>query len=376
MNVIEASGNTKVLTPPICERLKDVGGPSGCSKLAMDTSSRSSKKRKRAGGRKSRSAVPSCDDSDVEQPTNEEPIDPQRKKRQRRRKNRKYKPYNKLSWQERHEQEDRETRRANRVRAQRFANGQPVAPYNTTQFLMEDHNDLKDIDGPPPHNPPLFPRCQRPQRCRDSSFSLDSEEDFYYSSPEDEKEFLTKEFSSAYEDLHAEQLNAQPKTKLVQDILNLEKKVDGLEKELTEVRCKDRSTSENEEGTSDERAVLYKAEITKLSEENNRLRAENECLRRRCFGEDAELHCSSSSIDTDSDSTASSSGSCSASCSSYDSNSRGPSKSAAMVTENSNPPYVEEPNSNPPTEEPNSNPPPVEEPKASEEPLMSPDDAK
>ena len=51
---------------------------------------------------------------------------------------RKWKPYNKLSWEERQELDEAETKRACMKREERFASGHPVAPYNTTQFIMED----------------------------------------------------------------------------------------------------------------------------------------------------------------------------------------------------------------------------------------------
>ena len=35
---------------------------------------------------------------------------------------------------------------------------------------------------------------RRITRARESSFSIDSDEDYYYSSPEDEEEFLNREF--------------------------------------------------------------------------------------------------------------------------------------------------------------------------------------
>ncbi|KAJ8344788.1 hypothetical protein SKAU_G00289810 [Synaphobranchus kaupii] len=66
------------------------------------------------------------------------------KKKHRRRpsskKKRRWKPYFKLTWEEKKEFDERETARASRVRAEMFAKGLPVAPYNTTQFLMEEHD--------------------------------------------------------------------------------------------------------------------------------------------------------------------------------------------------------------------------------------------
>nr|XP_019533769.2 uncharacterized protein LOC109405208 isoform X1 [Aedes albopictus] len=83
----------------------------------------------------------------------------------------------------------------------------PLVPYNTNRFLMEDH----------------MPHVLTPSgRTRDSSFSIDSEENYFYSLPEDEEEFLTKEFSSVYEDARSERLEGLSKSQLIQEYLQLE----------------------------------------------------------------------------------------------------------------------------------------------------------
>ncbi|XP_055531025.1 protein HEXIM1 isoform X1 [Wyeomyia smithii] len=82
-----------------------------------------------------------------------------------------------------------------------------LVPYNTNRFLMEDH----------------MPHVLTPSgRTRDSSFSIDSEENYFYSLPEDEEEFLTKEFSSVYEDARSERLEGLSKSQLIQEYLQLE----------------------------------------------------------------------------------------------------------------------------------------------------------
>ncbi|XP_055590527.1 uncharacterized protein LOC129742622 [Uranotaenia lowii] len=62
----------------------------------------------------------------------------------------------------------------------------PLVPYNTNRFLMEDH----------------MPHVLTPS--------------------EDEEEFLTKEFSSVYEDARSERLEGLSKTQLIQEYLQLE----------------------------------------------------------------------------------------------------------------------------------------------------------
>ncbi|KAJ8670436.1 hypothetical protein QAD02_001695 [Eretmocerus hayati] len=159
---------------------------------------------------------------------------------------------------------------------------QPPAPYNTTQFLMEDHNDLPDLDEKLAGSTAVAAMAAEvhshfskpsggagapPPRTRDSSFSVDSGEDYFYSSPEDEEEFLTKEFSSAYEDLHAERLGALTKAELIQEYIQLE----------------------------------AKQRVDELLQQNEQLRRENEMLRKQRHGSPT------SSVDSESDSESNSS---------------------------------------------------------------------
>lgn len=71
-------------------------------------------------------------------------------------------------------------------RAESLSDHPPLVPYNTNRFLMEDH----------------MPQVLTPS--------------------EDEEEFLTKEFSSVYEDARSERLEGLSKTQLIQEYLQLE----------------------------------------------------------------------------------------------------------------------------------------------------------
>ncbi|XP_071451661.1 protein HEXIM1-like [Hetaerina americana] len=237
-----------------------------------------------------------------------------KRKKRRQNKKRQYKPYSKMSWQERRELEDRETKRANRVREEMFAHGQPVAPYNTTQFLMEDHNDLADLD-----SKLLMVGRRGAGRARESSVSQDDSElgdEEFYSSPEDEEEFLTREFSTAYEDLHTERLSSMSKAELVAECRGLEARADRLEKRLLELSGS-RGISDGEAGRDSESDVQpvmkelsdentqnadeeevdsgdsakfrnLRMELARLTVKNERLRAENESLR---LGKTVDAHC-------------------------------------------------------------------------------------
>ncbi|KAF7401030.1 protein HEXIM1-like [Vespula maculifrons] len=244
--------------------------------------------------------------------TQEDGLDIVTKKRKTRRgkpKHKKLKPYPKqqLSYQQR--------ARCRSIGRLAKTGRQIRAPYNTTQFLMDDHSDLPDLDqklsiaASSDFGVTTFQKPPAPSRTRDSSFSIDSDEDYFYSSPEDEEEFLTKEFSSAYEDLHAERLSTLSKSELIQEYLQLEAKVDLLTKRL---RGKNISQTEDKEidnknGLTTESEVAKKLKICQqhiddLLKQNEQLKRENEALR-------AQRHGSSvSSVDSESDSDSTSNG--------------------------------------------------------------------
>lgn len=168
------------------------------------------------------------------------------KKRHRRRttrKRRNWKPYYKLSWEERKALEEKETARASRVREEMFAKGLPVAPYNTTQFLMDEHDreepDLNTETG-----------VRRPSGVEDTG----SEEDLCENEEDDDDEgsgggsdgigrpgnaggeFLQRDFSETYEMYHVESLQNMTKQELVQEYLELEKCMSRLEEENNRLR--------------------------------------------------------------------------------------------------------------------------------------------
>ncbi|GAB1868974.1 Protein HEXIM1 [Camponotus japonicus] len=232
-----------------------------------------------------------------------------RKTRRGKPKHRKLKPYLKqLSYQ----QQLRSNRCIGRIPK---TNRQPPALYNTTQFLMDDHSDLPDLEqklseAASLEVPAMFQKPPAPPRTRDSSFSVDSDEDYFYSSPEDEEEFLTKEFSTAYEDLHEERLSTLTKTELIQEYRHLEAKMDSLTKRLRNKsihQIEERDSESKNVSTTDseiaKKLKLCQQRIDDLIQQNEQLRRENEMLRtekRLCASS------SESSVDSESDSDSSS----------------------------------------------------------------------
>ncbi|EZA53444.1 hypothetical protein DMN91_005169 [Ooceraea biroi] len=236
-------------------------------------------------------------------------MDTAAKKRKTRRgkpKHRKLKPYSKqLSYQQ-----QLRSRSINRIAK---TGRQPPAPYNTTQFLMADHSDLPDLEqklseAASLEVPAMFQKPSAPPRTRDSSFSVDSDEDYFYSSPEDEQEFLTKEFSTAYEALHEERLSTLTKAQLIQEYRQLEAKMDSLTKRRSKtIHQVEEKDPENKNVSTDselaKKLKLCQQRIDDLVQQNEQLRRENEMLRNK---KRLRRRSSESSVDSESDSDSSS----------------------------------------------------------------------
>lgn len=121
------------------------------------------------------------------------------------------------------------------------------APNNTTQFLMDDHNvresDLekfkklirketpkKDgLEGTNDENSEQQPKIN--DRCL-HTLNDESSSDEFYSSPDDEQDFIEKQFTETYDTIHAERLDLMSKNELIQEYLVLESKVNVLEDKL------------------------------------------------------------------------------------------------------------------------------------------------
>ncbi|KOX70389.1 Protein HEXIM1 [Melipona quadrifasciata] len=199
-----------------------------------------------------------------------------RKTRRGKPKHRKLKPYSKqqLSYQQ-------QLRYRSRGRLAKTGR-QPPAPYNTTQFLMDDHSDLPDLDqklseAASSELPTTFQKPSAPSRTRDSSFSIFT-------------------------------LSTLSKSELIQEYLQLEAKVDLLTKRLrgknlhqTEQRDLE-SNSSSIDTESAKKLKICQQRIDDLMQQNEQLKRENESLR-------AKRHSSPvSSVDSESDSDSTSNG--------------------------------------------------------------------
>ncbi|XP_048781075.1 protein HEXIM1-like [Ostrea edulis] len=200
----------------------------------------------------------------------------EKKKRRRRLKggkhHRKWKPYEKLSWNERRELEERETQRATQKREEAFAHGHPIAPYNTTQFLMEDHGkaDPNIGDG-------LLDRNNSRESIDGSGSTSDSSEEMY----SEEEEFMEKEFAETYDSMHAERLQKMSKDELIKDYIEMETKLDRLQKRFERRSKRNNNTADDSSGSlsSGGEEFVDMDVVRKLEAEQGKLKEENENLK-------------------------------------------------------------------------------------------------
>ncbi|XP_013116302.1 MAP7 domain-containing protein 2 [Stomoxys calcitrans] len=142
-------------------------------------------------------------------------------------------------------------------RREKLQRSRSLVPYNTNKFLMEEH--LADVPNA------LFTPSGR---TRDSSFSMDSEDNYFFSLPEDEEEFLTKEFANVYEKARVERLENLSKQELIEECLQIEDRY-----------SKDQGNQRQQQLNVQRVASEYMAKIRALDEKVRELSRENHNLR-------------------------------------------------------------------------------------------------
>ena len=198
-----------------------------------------------------------------------------RKKRRRRHKggknHRKWKPYDKMSFTEKKRLEEKESRRANQKRAEAFASGHPVAPYNTTQFLMDDHFQSEAI------SPDLHRHNSKDSK--DSINSNGSESSSSFSDDDfDDNSFQTSNFLESYETFNQERLMSMKKEELIREYVRMEAKLEKYENNKEPGTRISRDSSDGMLSSSAEETVDF-GEYSRLKEENEKLKELNAKLR-------------------------------------------------------------------------------------------------
>ena len=157
-------------------------------------------------------------------------------RRCRRKKKENFRPYYALTETERQEREESEAGRVERLMTEMKAKGRVIAPYNTTQFLMADH-ELTNTD--------------------------------LYSPDSNHEEFLFREFNKDYEQQHVNNLWQMNREKLMTEYLIVSSKNEALEKKI------DRLAEE------EERLGEMQKEMLLLKEQNRKLMRSNSTMKER-----------------------------------------------------------------------------------------------
>nr|CAB3262631.1 uncharacterized protein LOC100181056 [Phallusia mammillata] len=222
---------------------------------------------------------PAAKKSKVQQHQNHHRRKPSKKKR-------KWKPYSKMTWEEKKAVQEREEIRADRIRVEMLDRGRPVAPYNTTQFIMAEHdpyeeddmsNDKKSDNNDASSSKSSTSGAYSAQlNIVDSPQNNDEfAEPDYTDSPHMAPEFISQDFSEAYERVQEESLATMSRSGLVKEHLSLERSLAFLQDKLAEVKTINNSYSIKMQG--------IEKQLDKLRADNKRLVRENLCLK---YGEE------------------------------------------------------------------------------------------
>ncbi|XP_050523238.1 protein HEXIM1-like [Daktulosphaira vitifoliae] len=185
-----------------------------------------------------------------------------------------------------------------------------VAPNNTNQFLMDDHNDGPDIDLK------LLEVSARYNhengRTRNSSYtSVESDVEHIYSSSDEDAASMQKEFCDTYRLVQEEELAGLTKQELTQRVLDLEEKIQMLEskKYRKNIMMYLNGTSKDDEESIDpDEYRLMQMQIRELTSQNKVLQTEIETLKQvqsRTNDSDSSVDSESSSDSSDSSSSSS-----------------------------------------------------------------------
>uniref|UniRef100_A0A3B4TSX2 HEXIM P-TEFb complex subunit 1 n=1 Tax=Seriola dumerili TaxID=41447 RepID=A0A3B4TSX2_SERDU len=148
-------------------------------------------------------------------------------RRKKPRKRRKWKPYHKLSWEEKKAKDERETARAIRIREEMFAKGRPMAPYNTTQYLIDTNYHGEPDLSTGVRWPSGVGGCTEDHRGGDGIRRPRNAS----------REFLQREYSRDLETYQVERLQSLTKQELVWEYLELQRCMSRMEEENNLLRC-------------------------------------------------------------------------------------------------------------------------------------------
>jgi hypothetical protein len=104
----------------------------------------------------------------------------------------------------------------------------------------------------------------------------------FYSSSDDDQDYLQREFSATYDNVNAERLSSMTKSELISEYQMLQERVETLERKLK--TAEDAKPSEvNLTLSDDDKLRLVQNEILKLRDENHKVKSANKYLRKLMY---------------------------------------------------------------------------------------------
>lgn len=154
------------------------------------------------------------------------------KKNKPRKPRQKFKPYNTLTWDEKRKLGERDTVKAVRRRKELvLQKGRPIAPYNTTQFLMEEHATLDNFEEKVISYPMIKPGYSSGDNVEMDTENENEHLDESSSSSFSSDEYFDRDFNEFYERVHIDTLNSYSKEDLIKTVYELEGRIEGLERD-------------------------------------------------------------------------------------------------------------------------------------------------
>lgn len=166
----------------------------------------------------------------------------QKKSRRRRGKGR-WKPYHNMTTEEKLAKDARDEKNALQKRARLFSHGKPMAPYNTTQFLLEDREKrvTADSDGDsvngitaPTNGHGWGSPTQN--RCRELSGSDPGGNSSESGSVSGEDDEMEREFEADYDTANFERINGMSREEVTKEMILLERSNGRLADEVGDLR--------------------------------------------------------------------------------------------------------------------------------------------
>ena len=176
-----------------------------------------------------------------------------KKKKHRRGKKRRWKPYSQMTVEERKIQEAKEATKTARMEVKLAQLGRPIAPRNSTSFLIEDREDSKEVEQQVSRFLQRSKSTSSPPSGEEAHDALSDVE--FYESPDESvaesEENLEKDFEAQYVEMYRERYQDMSKGELVDECIKLEQLL------------------QSEEGAAAEKIAELQAEIAQLRRQSS-----------------------------------------------------------------------------------------------------------